>query len=212
MISIAMIDTTQTVFIIDDEPEVSNALQWLFESVGIQVKAYKNAYEFLEHYNANMRGCLISDVRMPGMSGLELIEKLKEQNNLLPVIIITGYGDVLMAIRAMKAGAIDFILKPVNDQNLLEIVQQRLNQSATQNTWLKEISDRIQTLTEREIQVIELIVEGKLNKEICYELSISRSTVEAHRASIMKKMQAKNLAQLIKMYVRFQINEEIRMT
>lgn len=207
-----MIDTTQTVFIIDDEPEVSNALQWLFESVGIQVKAYKNAYEFLEHYNANMRGCLISDVRMPGMSGLELIEKLKEQNNLLPVIIITGYGDVLMAIRAMKAGAIDFILKPVNDQNLLEIVQQRLNQSATQNTWLKEISDRIQTLTEREIQVIELIVEGKLNKEICYELSISRSTVEAHRASIMKKMQAKNLAQLIKMYVRFQINEEIRMT
>ncbi|STY27146.1 two-component system response regulator PilR [Legionella taurinensis] len=207
----AMLDTTQTVFIIDDEPEVSEALQWLFESVGLQVKAYRNAYEFLEQYHANMRGCLISDVRMPGMSGLELIEKLKEQNNLLPVIIITGYGDVPMAIRAMKAGAIDFILKPVNDQNLLEIVQQRLNQSTIQNTWVKEISDRIQTLTEREIQVIKLIVEGKLNKEICYELSISRSTVEAHRASIMKKMKAKNLAQLIKMYVRFQMNEEFRM-
>ncbi|QRN05184.1 response regulator [Legionella sp. MW5194] len=205
-----MLDMTQTVFIIDDEPEVSEALQWLFESVGIQVKAYTNANEFLDQYHANMRGCLISDVRMPGMSGLELIEKLKEQNNLLPVIIITGYGDVPMAIRAMKAGAIDFILKPVNDQNLLEIVQQRLNQSTTQNTWVTEVSERIQTLTEREIQVIELIVEGKLNKEICYELSISRSTVEAHRASIMKKMKAKNLAQLIKMYVRFQMNEEFR--
>ncbi|KTD45615.1 two component response regulator PilR [Legionella rubrilucens] len=205
-----MLDTTQTVFIIDDEPEVSEALQWLFESVGIQVKAYTNAYAFLEQYHANMRGCLISDVRMPGMSGLELIEKLKEQNNLLPVIIITGYGDVPMAIRAMKAGAIDFILKPVNDQNLLEIVQQCLNQSTIQSTWVKEISARIQTLTEREIQVIELIIEGKLNKEIGYELSISRSTVEAHRASIMKKMKAKNLAQLINMYVRFQMNEEFR--
>lgn len=205
-----MMRNNQTVFIIDDELEVSKALQWLFESVGLQVSAYKNAYEFLDQYDANMQGCLISDVRMPGMSGLELIERLKEQNNLLPVIIITGYGDVPMAIRAMKAGAIDFILKPVNDQNLLEIVQQRLNQSVTQNALIKEISERIQTLTEREIQVIELIVEGKLNKEICYELSISRSTVEAHRASIMKKMKAKNLAQLIKMYVRFQINEELR--
>jgi len=195
-----MILNKLTVFIIDDEPEVCHALQWLFESVNLQVETYHCAKNFLEKYTSNRAGCLIVDVRLPMMSGLELLEHLKGKNYNLPVIVITGYGDIPMAVRAMKAGAVDFILKPLNDQYLLEIIQKYLYQPS-HSIQFNEVQERINTLTPREREILSLIVEGKLNKEISYELSIAKSTVEAHRAHIMQKMKVKTLAELIKIYL-----------
>jgi two-component system response regulator FixJ len=194
----------QTIFIIDDDAEVCDALRWLFESMHFNVITYSSAFLFLAD-NRQKQGCLIIDVRLPGMSGLELLEQLKREKNRVPVIIITGHGDIPMAIRAMKAGAVDFLLKPFNDQCLIEIVQKCVNQPDA--TKLEaSINERLKLLTDRERQIIELIMDGNLNKEIAFFLTISVSTVEAHRANIMKKMQAKNLAQLIKMYVLGQLN------
>lgn len=184
------------VHIIDDDPEVCKALKWLFESVELNVKTYENANYFLSSYNPSLSGCIILDVRMPCMTGLELLDKLNALNNRLPIIIMTGHGDIPMTVRAMKAGAIDFVVKPVNDQNLLEIVYKYLTPPKVK----KETIPKTISLTPREQQVMQLITEGKYNKEIAYELKISISTVEAHRSNIMDKYQAKNLAQLIKMY------------
>lgn len=200
-----MVTSHKTIFIIDDEIEVRNSLKWLFESVKLNVETYENAHFFLEKYNCDKKGCIIMDVRLPGMSGLELLEHLRRQKNHMPVIVITGHGDIQMAVRAMKAGALDFILKPVNKQCLLETTQNCLNQTSHLKS-IEIINDRINTLTEREQQICELILDGKLNKEIAYELSISISTVEAHRANIMNKMKAKNLAQFIKMYVQARLD------
>lgn len=191
-----------TIFIIDDDQEVCTALRWLYESVNFNVKTYNSGQAFLEHYDPSKQGCIIVDVRMPMMSGLELLEHIKMRKNQIPVIVITGYGDISMAVRAMKLGAVDFILKPINDQSLLEIVQKCINHSSKVNT--VEVSERVKLLSKRELQIIDLILEGKLNKEIAYELSISISTVEAHRAHIMQKMQAKTIAHLIKLYLQSQ--------
>lgn len=202
-----MKSTDHTVFIIDDDIEVCGALRWLFESIHFNVETYHSAPLFLKRSKDNKPGCLIIDVRMPGISGLELLEQLKVQKSRLPVIIITGYGDIPMAVRAMKAGAVDFVLKPFNDQCLIEIVQKCINHSINNHS-TTDINERIRCLSDRERQIIKLITDGNLNKEIAFELSISISTVEAHRANIMRKMQAKNLAQLIKMYLQIQfINE-----
>lgn len=200
-----MTEQNQTIYIIDDEQEVRQALQWLFESVQFKVEIFASADAFIKAYNGTQHGCLIIDVRLPGMSGLELLEHLQSQKNHIPVIMITGHGDIPMAVRAMKSGAVDFILKPFNDQCLLETVQKCIHQS-TNNSSIELINEHIATLSPRERQIIELIMNGKLNKEIAYELSISISTVEAHRASIMHKMHAKNLAQLIKLYLQAQLN------
>lgn len=187
-----------TVFIVDDDPEICKSFKWLFESINQQVKVYHNAKDFLDSYN-NEQGCLIIDVRMPFMSGLELLEQLNASMNQLKVIIITGYGDISMAIRAMKAGAEDFILKPVNHQNLLEITQKCIKKiNITPIQTHSNYHDRINSLTKREKQVMDLVVDGKLNKQIAYELDISISTVEVHRANVMRKMEAKSLAELIK--------------
>lgn len=206
---IIMETKNQTVFIIDDDIEVCHSLKWLFESVQLHAKTYGNANNFLQQFNNIKQGCIIMDVRLPGMSGLELLEHLKLQKIRLPVLVITGYGDIPMAVRAMKAGAIDFILKPFNEQCLLESVQKCLKQTLY-TAPLEQITDRINSLSERERKISELILDGKLNKEIAYELSISISTVEAHRANIMHKMKAKNLAQFIKMYLQAQMNSEIQ--
>lgn len=198
----------QTVFIIDDDPSLCDALRHLFQSIHLKVETYLDAQSFLNNYKYNKEGCLIIDVRMPGMSGLELLEHLSAQKDRLPVIIITGYGDMSMAIRAMKSGAHDFILKPFNDQYLIETIQKCIDKSVTTNK-TEYVIARFKLLTERERQVIHLISEGKLNKEIAYEFGVSMSTIEAHRASIMRKMQAKNIAQLIKLYLRAQIELEL---
>ncbi|WP_392536596.1 response regulator transcription factor [Legionella sp. 227] len=192
--------TDAAVFIVDDDPELCQALRWLFESVNIPVYTFSNAKEFLEHYDMKQRGCLIIDVRMPVMSGLELLEQhLNVSKSQLLVIMITGYGDIPMVVRAMKAGASDFILKPVNHQHLLEITQKLLKK--TYNYPLQSQSDffeRLERLTKRERQVMDFVIEGKLNKQIAHELDISISTVEVHRANVMRKMEAKTLAELIK--------------
>ena len=198
----------QTVFVIEDNADVRNALRWLFETVQYRVETFETADQFLEKKDTGSSGCLIADVRLPGMSGLELLEHLKQKKIRIPVIMITGYGDIQMAVRAMKAGAVDFILKPFNNQCLLEIVQKCMGQVKSEQS-IEEIYERIKSLSEREHQILNLILEGKLNKEIAYELSISISTVEAHRASIMHKMQAKNLAQLIKTYLQAQHDLEL---
>ncbi len=199
----------RTLIIVDDDTNICDSLRCLFESVHFVVETYTSAHSFLEKYNYNhyKQGCIIIDVRMPIMSGLELLEHLKLNKNRLPIIMITGYGDIPMAIRAMKLGARDFILKPFNEQCLLEAVQCQTSRSANTNT-IEHITDRVNCLSDRERQVIDLISAGKLNKEIAYELSISISTVEVHRANIMRKMQAKNLAQLIKLYYKSQFENE----
>ena len=193
----------QTIFIIDDSPDICGVLRHLFESVHFNVETYNSAQLFLEKYCRNKPGCIIIDVRMPVMSGFELLEHLNLHKNRLPVIIITGYGDIAMAIRAMKLGALDFVLKPFNDQCLLEIVQKCAAKTVDSNA-IAHINERIDRLSGRERQIIEMISTGKLNKEIAYELLISISTVEAHRANIMRKMHAKNLAELIKFYLQSQ--------
>jgi two-component system response regulator FixJ len=197
----------ETIFIIDDDSELCQALRWLFESVYLNVETYCNANDFLKSYDRNKRGCLIVDVRMPVMSGLQLLEKLEIKKNILPVIVMTAHGDISMAVRAMKAGAVDFILKPINDQNLLEIIQKSLLETEKFSITNNEVDERIKELTKRELQVMHFILEGKLNKEIAYELKISISTVEAHRARVMRKMQAKTLAELIKSNLQHSVNK-----
>lgn len=194
------------VFVIDDDQNVCSSLSWLFKSVQYDVEAYENAHLFLEKFNHKSSGCVITDVRLPGMSGLELLENLRANNILIPVVVITGHGDIPMAVRAMKAGAVDFILKPFNEQILLETVQKSI--CSVDIASINEIKERINKFSPREHQIINLIIEGKLNKQIAHELCVSISTVEAHRSSIMHKMEAKNSAQLIKMYLQVQFSKE----
>jgi len=193
----------QTIYVIDDEIEICEGLRWLLESVNFRVETYNNAKIFLDNFHSNQcLGCAIIDVRMPILSGLELLETLKVQGSHLPVIIITGYGDIPMAVRAMKAGAIDFVLKPINPEQLLKTVQDCLkNQIKPKDKNLTPEQQRLQNLSEREKQVLKLIIDGKLNKQIAHELTISLSTVEAHRSKIMHKLQVNNLPQLIKLYL-----------
>jgi two-component system, LuxR family, response regulator FixJ len=189
-----------TIFIIDDDLEICAALSCLFKSIHLKVEYYHSANLFLENYNSSLQGCLIIDVRMPEMSGLQLLETLHAKKNTLPIIIITGYGDIQMAVRAMKAGAVDFILKPINGQYLLETAQHYLKPAVNKRP---PPSNKKNILTQREQEVMNMIIDGKLNKQIASELNISISTVEAHRARIMHKFNAKNVAKLIQAY--FQI-------
>lgn len=193
-----LLQPAQTIYIVDDDPALCKALQWLLESVDLKVQFYHSAVDFLKNYQLSWQGCLLIDIRMPIISGLQLQEKLIELGNRLPIIMISGHGDISMAVRAMKAGAIDFITKPFNDQILVELIQYALslNKPLThQDTLLK----RYQTLTPREQQTMMGVVEGKMNKQIAYDLKISHKTVELHRSHVMQKMGAKTLADLIKM-------------
>jgi two-component system, LuxR family, response regulator FixJ len=190
-----------TVFIIDDDPEMRNSLCWLMESVQLNAEVFDSAIVFLKEYDVNRTGCILLDIRMPEMSGLELLDKMISIKNRLPIIVITGHGDMPMAIRAMKSGAMDFILKPFNDQQLIEQIQKSIIQNLTT---LKPLSNEMtlwsySTLTAREREIMALVIAGKLNKQIAHELKIAISTVELHRSRMMKKMQAKNIAQLVSM-------------
>ncbi len=199
---IMTIQQEATVFVVDDDPAIRKSLRWLIESVGLKVQTHELASEFLESYSPEFPGCLVLDVRIPGMSGLELQEKLRERGYDIPVIIVSGYGDVPMAVRAMKAGAIDFLEKPVSDQVLLDYIQKgietdiRNKQNRVQN---QDLMERKETLTRREREVMEYVVVGFSSREIAEKLNVSFKTVEAHRAKIMKKMQAKSVPKLIQM-------------
>lgn len=191
-----------TVFVVDDDQAMRNSLKWLIESVGVQVESFSSADDFLAQYQAGRAGCLVLDVRMPGMSGLELQEHLVERNIHIPVVIITGHGDVPMAVRAMKAGAIDFIEKPFNDEALLDAIRRAIAFEEQQRSFHNEhlqIKQRLANLTPREHEVMEMVTDGKSNKEIANILGVSAKTIEAHRARVMEKMQAGSLAELVRM-------------
>ncbi|MCU7940509.1 MAG: response regulator transcription factor [gamma proteobacterium symbiont of Bathyaustriella thionipta] len=188
------------VFIVDDDEAVRQSTAWLIESIGLKVITFVSADEFLDKYN-NEQGCIVMDVRMPGMSGLEAQEEMKNKGIALPLIFITGHGDVPMAVRALKRGAFDFIEKPFNDQLLLDSVQRGLktNNEAIESLIRNESVDkRISALTPREKEVMIRVTEGKPNKVIAHELSVSIKTVEVHRARMMEKMEANSVAELVK--------------
>lgn len=190
------------VFIVDDDEALRDSLRWLIESVGLMVETHDSADSFLQSYYPGQSGCLLLDVRMPGMSGLELQEQLESRDIRLPIVIITGHGDVAMAVRAMKAGAMDFIEKPFDDELLLASIQRALSLDVEQRksrATQAEILARLAHLTRREHQVMELVTTGKANKQIASELNVSAKTVEAHRAHVMEKMQANSLAELVRM-------------
>lgn len=191
-----------TVFVVDDDQAMRNSLKWLIESVGVQVESFASADDFLAQYQPGRAGCLVLDVRMPGMSGLELQEHLMRQNIHIPAVIITGHGDVPMAVRAMKAGAVDFIEKPFNDEALLDAIRRAIayeEQQRSQQSEHLQIQQRLAHLTPREHEVMEMVTEGKSNKEIANALGVSAKTIEAHRARVMEKMQAGSLAELVRM-------------
>jgi two-component system response regulator FixJ len=189
-----------TVFIIDDDEAVRDGLGQLMQSVNLNVKTFASAAEFLEFCKPEMQGCLVLDVRMPGMSGLKLQEELLLRNISLPIIFISGHGDVPMAVETIRRGAIDFMEKPVGDQVLLDRVQEALEKDAQfkkEQAKKDAAKARFELLTPREREVLDLIMAGKLNKVIASELGLSHRTVEVHRASIMEKMGVDSVAELV---------------
>ena len=192
-----------TVFIVDDDQAVARSLRWLIETVRLKVETFASAQTFLDGYDASKPGCLVLDVRMPGMSGLELQERLAARRVYhVPIIFITGHGDVQMAVRAVQAGAFDFVEKPFNDQDLLDRIQRAIGFDAerrgkeVQRTQLRTL---LTSLTPREREVMDLVVEGLSNKAIANSLGLSAKTVEVHRAKVMEKMHARSLSDLVKM-------------
>ena len=190
-----------TVFIIDDDEAVRDSLKMLMRSVGQTVETFASPAEFLEAYDENRPGCIVLDIRMPGMSGLELQSKLNERHCILPIIFITGHGDVPMAVQAIKDGAMNFIQKPFRDQELLDLINDALKLDTQQRRELlehKEILRRLTTLTDREREVLHHVVEGKANKVIAADINLSQRTVEIHRSRVMEKMGTKSLAHLVR--------------
>ncbi len=197
------------IFVVDDDEAVRDSLMALLETEGLRVETYASGQEFLDAYDPSRRGCLLLDVRMPDMTGLELQQKLAARPHELSIILITGHGDVPMAVMAMKAGAVDFIEKPYSDETILGSVNNALESGAPgagKGTAVEETASRIALLSPRERQVLDQLIIGHQNKMIAYELGISPRTVEIHRARVMAKMQAKNLPQLVRMALTGGIN------
>ena len=194
----------QTVHIVDDDEALRDSLIWLLESEGYTVATYASAEDFLANATPTIRGCLLLDVRMPGMSGLELHEKLTREHSTLPVIFITGHGDVPMAVSALKKGAVDFIEKPFNNREMVKLIEQCLaleREQGSQRRQDAEIARRLEQLTSREHEVMDLIVSGRINKQIADALGISIKTVEVHRARVMEKMGVASLAELVQQVI-----------
>jgi two-component system, LuxR family, response regulator FixJ len=199
-----MTEISQTVYVVDDDEAVRDSLALLLRSVGLRAIVFDSAQPFLEQIDVGQPGCLVLDIRMPGISGMELAQRLRERDCGLPIIFITGHGDVPMAVEAMKLGALDFLQKPFRDQELLDRIQQALARNETD--WIATrdrecIRQRLEELTPREQQVLEQLLGGKPNKVIAADLELSQRTVEIHRARIMDKMQARSLAALVQMVI-----------
>jgi len=191
-----------TVYIVDDDAAVRGALLMLLKSVGLRGSGYGSAQEFLNSYQAHQPGCLVLDVRMPGLSGLELQQQLNLRGATLPVLFMTGHADVPMAVEAMQAGAFDFLQKPFRDQDLLDRIQRALqhdSQMRAEQQQTQQLRERYATLTPREVEVMKLMTEGRPNKLMAVDLDLSQRTIEIHRAHVMEKMQARSLAQLVRM-------------
>jgi FixJ family two-component response regulator len=193
-----------TVFVVDDDDAVRTSLRLLLKSVGLPVETHASAQAFLDAYDPERAGCLVLDIRMPGMSGLELQQRLTEMHAILPIVFITGHGDVPMAVEAMQHGAVDFIQKPFRDQDLIDRINQALEKDNANRAGLRErdaILRRMQQLTPREREVLDLVTKGKANKVIAGDLGVSQRTVEIHRARVMEKMAASSLAHLVRMVI-----------
>jgi FixJ family two-component response regulator len=190
------------VFVIDDDESIRESLKSLMRSVGLGVETFATAQEFLQSTRPDVPACLILDVRMPGLSGLDLQRDLAEANIHIPIIFITGHGDIPMSVRAMKAGAVEFLTKPFRDQDLLDAIQQALERdrrARSQQADSAELRNRYQSLTPRETEVFALVVKGMLNKQIALQLGTSEITIKLHRRQVMEKMQADSLADLVRM-------------
>ncbi len=191
-----------TVYIVDDDDGMRRALALLMSTVGYQALAFARPTDFLAKYDANQPGCLVLDVRMPEMSGLEVQQHLNRKGSMLPVILITGHGDIPMAVQAMKDGAFDFLQKPFRDQDLIDRINGALKQDAENRATLEkhaELRRRFESLTPREREVMAFVVDGKANKVIAIDLGLSERTIEIHRANVMEKMGARSVAHLVKM-------------
>ena len=197
----SMIPKRGTVYVVDDDEAVRDSLQWLLEGNDYRVRCYESAEAFLSRYDTREVACLVADIRMVGMSGMELQDKLIERRSPLPIVFITGHGDVPMAVESMKKGALDFIQKPFQEASLLSIIEKLLDKARGSFAEHQKAANRdalMSKLTTREAQVLERIVAGRLNKQIADDLGISIKTVEAHRANIMEKLGANTVADLLK--------------
>ena len=191
-----------TVYIVDDDKLARESLEWLIDSVGLPVNTFESGQAFLDSYNKDLIGCLVLDVRMPDISGLDLHAKLRDKGCTLPVIIMTGHADVEMAVRAMKAGVYDFIEKPYNDSLMLERIQSAIafdldNRKAQER--INSVKERLSTLTPREMEVLNYVLKSTANKIIAAELGISIKTVELHRSNLMTKMKASSVTELVRL-------------
>lgn len=198
----AVTSKQQTIFIVDDEPDVRAALSMLIKSVGLNTETFEKPQDFLDSYDPERPGCLVLDMRMPGMSGLELQEKLASMGLHPPIIMISGHAEIANAVQAVQSGAVDFLQKPVSDQLLLDRIQQALlldTENREKYNECNELQKRYTLLTPRELEVMQGVIAGKLNKVIAYELDVSTRTVEIHRAHVMEKMQADSLTALVHM-------------
>lgn len=199
-----MSDSDPTVFVVDDDEPVRDAIAMLLDTVDIRHETFDSATAFLEGYAGGQTGCLVLDIRMPGMSGLELQDHLLAEADPLPIVFITGHGDIPMAVEAMKKGAVDFIRKPFRDQELLDRIQEALTLDAEKrahSAGLEVVRGRAASLTPRETEVFERVAEGQANKVVAIELDISERTVEIHRSQVMQKMEARSLAELVRMKI-----------
>ncbi len=195
------------VFVVDDDPLIRDGLRSLIKSVGLHVETFGSSREFMQRKPPDAPGCLVLDVRLPGLSGLDLQRELNESNIRIPIIFMTGHGDIPMSVRAMKNGALEFLTKPIRGQDLLDAIQQAIahdRAARRERAKMADLRTRFDLLTPREREVLDLIVAGLLNKQIAGELNIGEVTIKTHRAHIMQKTQAESLAHLVRM------NEELK--
>ena len=203
-----MKDADAVVFVVDDDSSIREAIESLVKLAGLRVETFGSAQEFLRSKRADLPGCVVLDVELPGLSGLDLQRELAAHGIKLPIIFITGYGDIPMSVRAMKAGALEFLTKPFRDQDLLDAIEQALERDRAARRHAREIAElreRFDVLTSREREVMSLVVAGRLNKQIGFELKISEVTVKIHRGRVMNKMGAESLAELVRMTERLEI-------
>jgi two-component system response regulator FixJ len=201
----------QTVYIVDDDEGVRDGLSLLLATVGQSCELYECGQEFLDAYDTGKRGCLVLDIRMPRMTGLDLQKKLLEMGSTVPIIFITGHGDIPMAVEAMRRGALDFIRKPFREHDLLERINEALN--IDENVHRKamncrQLAEKVSALSEREKEVFDRVAEGQMNKVIAADLGISERTVEVHRGQVMKKLDVRTLAQLVRIKIDMELNAQ----